>query len=115
MLRGFNLMKQLEESKTVIGLNMLRLWDDRRTLEPWIAPLTKALNDGTILPIVHAIVPFAEAPEAHRILAARRTSARWCWYREAMGGPGPGCLVSAAAKQLYSRIPVSNNVLWNLQ
>ncbi|KAN27569.1 oxidoreductase [Mycobacterium tuberculosis 2094HD] len=71
MLRGFNLMKQLEESKTVIGLNMLRLWDDRRTLEPWIAPLTKALNDGTILPIVHAIVPFAEAPEAHRILAAR--------------------------------------------
>lgn len=44
-----------------------------------------------------------------------RTSARWCWYREAMGGPGPGCLVSAAAKQLYSRIPVSNNVLWNLQ
>lgn len=71
MLRGFNLMKQFEESKTVIGLNMLRLWDDRRTLEPWIAPLTKALNDGTILPIVHAIVPFAEAPEAHRILAAR--------------------------------------------
>lgn len=115
MLRGFNLMKQLEESKTVIGLNMLRLWDDRRTLEPWIAPLTKALNDGTILPIVHAIVPFAEAPEAHRFWPHGRTSARWCWYREAMGGPGPGCLVSAAAKQLYSRIPVSNNVLWNLQ
>lgn len=40
---------------------------------------------------------------------------RAVWYREAMGGPGPGCLVSAAAKQLYSRIPVSNNVLWNLQ
>ncbi len=33
MLRGFNLMKQLEESKLWIDLNMLRLWDDRRT--PW--------------------------------------------------------------------------------
>jgi NADPH:quinone reductase-like Zn-dependent oxidoreductase len=71
MLRGFNLMDQLSESKTVIGLNMLRLWDDRGTLEPWITPLTKALNDGTLSPIVHAAVPFAEAPEAHRILAAR--------------------------------------------
>jgi NADPH:quinone reductase-like Zn-dependent oxidoreductase len=71
MLRGFNLMDQLSESKTVIGLNMLRLWDDRGTLEPWITPLVTALNDGTISPIVHAAVPFAEAPEAHRILAAR--------------------------------------------
>jgi NADPH:quinone reductase-like Zn-dependent oxidoreductase len=71
MLRGFNLLSQLEDSKAVIGLNMLRLWDDRGTLEPWITPLTRALHDGTISPIVHAAVPFAEAPEAHRILAAR--------------------------------------------
>jgi len=71
MLRGFNLIKQLEESKTVIGLNMLRLWDDRGTLEPWIGPLSTALSDGTAAPVVHAAVPFAEAPEAHRILAAR--------------------------------------------
>jgi NADPH:quinone reductase-like Zn-dependent oxidoreductase len=71
MLRGFNLIDQLSESKTVIGLNMLRLWDDRGTLEPWITPLAKALDDGTVAPIVHAAVPFAEASEAHRILAAR--------------------------------------------
>ena len=71
MLRGFNLLDQLSESKAVIGLNMLRLWDDRGTLEPWIAPLSEALDAGTIAPVVHAAVPFAEAPEAHRILAAR--------------------------------------------
>lgn len=71
MLRGFNLIDQLSASKAVIGLNMLRLWDDRGTLEPWIAPLTKALEDQTIAPIVHAAVPFDQAPEAHRILAAR--------------------------------------------
>ena len=71
MLRGFNLLDQLSESKAVIGLSMLRLWDDRGTLEPWITPLKKALDDGIVSPIVHAAVPFAEAPEAHRILAAR--------------------------------------------
>lgn len=72
MLRGFNLLDQLSESKIVIGLNMLKLWDDRGTLEPWITPLSQALHDGTASPIVHAAVPFAEAPEAHRILAARQ-------------------------------------------
>ncbi|WAJ42756.1 zinc-binding dehydrogenase [Mycobacterium sp. Aquia_216] len=71
MLRGFNLMDQLSASKAVIGLNMLRLWDDRGTLETWITPLTQALRDGTIAPIVHAAVPFDEAAAAHRILAAR--------------------------------------------
>jgi NADPH:quinone reductase-like Zn-dependent oxidoreductase len=71
MVRGFNLINQLNESKTVIGLNMLRLWDDRGTLEPWIEPLSAALSDGTAAPVVHAAVPFADAPEAHRILAAR--------------------------------------------
>jgi len=72
MLRGFNLIKQMSDSKAVIGLNMLRLWDDRGTLEPWIAPLAGALADGTVAPVVHAAVPFADAPEAHRILAARQ-------------------------------------------
>src|SRR5271166_3662318 len=71
MVRGFNLINQLNDSKTVIGLNMLRLWDDRGTLEPWIGPLSAALSDGTAAPVVHAAVPFADAPEAHRILAAR--------------------------------------------
>jgi NADPH:quinone reductase-like Zn-dependent oxidoreductase len=71
MVRGFNLVKQLSESKTLIGLNMLALWDDRGTLQPWIEPLSKALSDGVVQPVVHAAVPFANAAEAHRILAAR--------------------------------------------
>jgi NADPH:quinone reductase-like Zn-dependent oxidoreductase len=71
MFRGFNLISQMSESKAVIGLNMLRLWDDRGTLEPWIAPLADAIADGTVAPVVHAAVPFENAPEAHRIIAAR--------------------------------------------
>ena len=71
MFRGFDLIKQMGESKAVIGLNMLSLWDDRGTLEPWIGPLAGALADGTVQPVVHAAVPFADAPEAHRIIGAR--------------------------------------------
>ncbi|HWI70810.1 MAG TPA: zinc-binding dehydrogenase, partial [Baekduia sp.] len=71
MLRGFNLIKQMSESKAVIGLNMLSLWDDRGTLEPWITPLDGALASGVVAPVVHAAVPFADAPEAHRIIGAR--------------------------------------------
>jgi NADPH:quinone reductase-like Zn-dependent oxidoreductase len=72
MFRGFNLIKQMSESKAVIGLNMLRLWDDRGSLEPWITPLTGALADGTAAPVVHEAVPFDRAGDAHRILAARQ-------------------------------------------
>jgi NADPH:quinone reductase-like Zn-dependent oxidoreductase len=72
MFRGFNLIRQMGESKAVIGLNMLRLWDDRGTLEPWTAPLAGALADGTVRPVVHEAVPFERAADAHRILAARQ-------------------------------------------
>jgi NADPH:quinone reductase-like Zn-dependent oxidoreductase len=72
MVRGFNLLRQMSDSKAVIGLNMLRLWDDRGTLDPWIAPLKDLLADGTIRPVVSDAVPFDRAADAHRILAERR-------------------------------------------
>jgi NADPH:quinone reductase-like Zn-dependent oxidoreductase len=65
-------MDMMSESKAVIGLNMLKLWDDRGTLEPWITPLLDLLADGTIRPVVAAEIPFAQAGEAHRMLAERR-------------------------------------------
>ena len=41
------------------------------TLQPWIEPLSQAMSAGIVQPVVHAAVPFANAGEAHRILAAR--------------------------------------------
>jgi NADPH:quinone reductase-like Zn-dependent oxidoreductase len=68
----FNLIKQMSASKSVIGLNMLTLWDHAGTLKPWIEPLRELLEDGTIQPVVAEAVPFDRAPDAHRILAERR-------------------------------------------
>lgn len=68
----FNVMKQMSESKAVIGLNMLSLWKDRGTLKPWIAPLQELLDDGTIQPVVAGAFPFEAAGEAQATIVERR-------------------------------------------
>jgi NADPH:quinone reductase-like Zn-dependent oxidoreductase len=68
----FNLIKQMSESKAVIGLNMLSLWKDRGTLEPWIGPLQEMLDDGTIEPVVAQAFGFAEAGAAQTMIVERR-------------------------------------------
>jgi NADPH:quinone reductase-like Zn-dependent oxidoreductase len=72
MVRGFNLIEQMESSKAVIGLNMLALWDDRGTLEPWITPLLTLFADGALKPVVSEAVPFERAADAHRAITERR-------------------------------------------
>jgi NADPH:quinone reductase-like Zn-dependent oxidoreductase len=72
MLRGFNLIEQMSQSKAVIGLNMLTLWDDRGTLDEWIDPLREMLEDGSLKPVVSDEVPFDRAADAHRIITERR-------------------------------------------
>jgi NADPH:quinone reductase-like Zn-dependent oxidoreductase len=68
----FNLVKQMSASKAVIGLNMLALWDDAGTLEPWITPLRELIADGTVQPVVAEAFPFDRAADAHRMIAERR-------------------------------------------
>ncbi len=68
----FGLIKQMHESKAVIGLNMLTLWKDRGTLRPWIEPLEAMLRDGTIDPVVGGVFPFERAGEAQTMIVERR-------------------------------------------
>ncbi len=68
----FNMLKQMSESKAVIGLNMLSLWKDRETLEPWLVPLRELLADGTVRPVVAGDFSFEEAGEAHTMITERR-------------------------------------------
>src|SRR5438270_5016619 len=64
----FNMLKQMAESKAVIGLNMLTLWKDRGSLQPWIAPLQAMLDDGTIKPVVAAAFSFEDAGAAQTMI-----------------------------------------------
>jgi NADPH:quinone reductase-like Zn-dependent oxidoreductase len=68
----FNMIKQMSESKAVIGLNMLSLWKDRGTLAPWIEPLQALLDDGTVQPVVAGEFSFERAGEAQRMISERR-------------------------------------------
>jgi NADPH:quinone reductase-like Zn-dependent oxidoreductase len=68
----FNMVKQMSESKAVIGLNMLSLWKDRGTLKPWIEPLRGLLADGTIKPVVGGDFSFERAGEAQNMLTERK-------------------------------------------
>src|SRR3954447_17222615 len=68
----FNLIPQMQQSKSVIGLNMLTLWDEHGTLEPWVSPLADLLERGAARPLVAEEVPFDRAGAAHRALSERR-------------------------------------------
>jgi NADPH:quinone reductase-like Zn-dependent oxidoreductase len=68
----FGSMKLMEQNKSVIGLNLLRLWDDRGSFEEIARPLAKLLGDGEIKPLVGKVFPMEQAPEAHRFLQERQ-------------------------------------------
>jgi NADPH:quinone reductase-like Zn-dependent oxidoreductase len=68
----FSMIKQMSESKAVIGLNMLTLWKDRGSLEPWIGPMREMLEDGTVKPVVAGAFSFEEAGAAQTMIVERR-------------------------------------------
>jgi NADPH:quinone reductase-like Zn-dependent oxidoreductase len=68
----FNMIKQMSESKAVIGLNMLSLWKDRGSLQPWIGPLQALLDAGVIKPVVAADFSFENAGAAQTMIVERR-------------------------------------------
>ena len=68
----FNLIKQTSESKSVIGLNMLTLWNEHGSLQQWIEPLQEMLDDGTVDPVIACTFSFGEAGAAQTMLTERR-------------------------------------------
>jgi NADPH:quinone reductase-like Zn-dependent oxidoreductase len=68
----FNLVKQMETSKTVIGLNALALWDEFGEFRVYLEPVRALLEKGQARPVVAASFPFERAAEAHRFIGERR-------------------------------------------
>ena len=63
-------MKQMEHSKTVIGVDAVALWEEKGSLAELIQPLVPLVADGKLSPPVAATFRFSEAPEAHWMLTA---------------------------------------------
>jgi NADPH:quinone reductase-like Zn-dependent oxidoreductase len=69
----FRIMDQMFESKSIVGVNVLRLWDNWDSQEmPWVEPLSELLEGGSLKPVVARTFPFEHAPDAHRMLVERR-------------------------------------------
>lgn len=68
----FNLVKQMETSKTVIGLNALALWDEFGEFREYLEPVRGLLEKGEAKPVVAEAFPFERAADAHRYIGERR-------------------------------------------
>jgi len=68
----FNPIKMASESRALIGLNILRLWDARGSIDEWTEPLTQWLDQGLLRPVVAQAFPLERAGEAHRFISERK-------------------------------------------
>jgi NADPH:quinone reductase-like Zn-dependent oxidoreductase len=68
----FNPIKMASESRSVIGLNMLRLWDARGSLEEYVEPLNQWLERGLLRPVVAEAFPLERVGDAHRFMGERK-------------------------------------------
>jgi NADPH:quinone reductase-like Zn-dependent oxidoreductase len=68
----FNPMKQMGESKSVLGVDTIRIWEEKGDLGELLQPLAQYLNDRNMAPAVDRSFPFEKAPDAHRMLGEHR-------------------------------------------
>jgi NADPH:quinone reductase-like Zn-dependent oxidoreductase len=71
----FSIVRQMSASKSVIGLNVLTLWDEHGAGR-WSQPLTELIEDGTVRPVVAQAFGFDQAGEAHRFISERRNTGK---------------------------------------
>lgn len=62
----------MSESKTFIGLNMLKLWDAKGSLDEFIEPLRAWVDAGKLRPVVAEAFPLERGGDAHRMIIERR-------------------------------------------
>jgi NADPH:quinone reductase-like Zn-dependent oxidoreductase len=68
----FNPIKMSSESRSVMGLNMLRLWDARGTLEEYTDALAPWVEQGLLRPVVSETFPLERVADAHRYMGERK-------------------------------------------
>ena len=72
----FHPMQLMPASKAVIGLNMLTLWDEFQTLDEYLEPLRKWIEEGKIRPVVAEAFPIERGADAHRFMQERKNTGK---------------------------------------
>jgi NADPH:quinone reductase-like Zn-dependent oxidoreductase len=68
----FSALRLMNDTKAVIGLNLLHWWEKRGSLEEVTGPLVGLLEQGAIKPVVAESFPFDRAADAHRFIQDRK-------------------------------------------
>jgi NADPH:quinone reductase-like Zn-dependent oxidoreductase len=68
----FNPIKLASESKAVIGLNMLRIWDSKGDIREFIDPLWQWVAEDKLRPVVAEAFPLERGADAHRFMLERK-------------------------------------------
>jgi NADPH:quinone reductase-like Zn-dependent oxidoreductase len=68
----FTPLRLMNQSKAVIGLNMLRIWDAGRPLDEYIEAVSGWVAEGRIRPVVAREFPLEQGADAHRFMHERR-------------------------------------------
>jgi NADPH:quinone reductase-like Zn-dependent oxidoreductase len=72
MMPRFNSLRMMNDNKAVIGLNMLKWWDERGSLEDATGPLLELVERDVAKPVVAETFPFSQAAAAHHFIQERR-------------------------------------------
>ena len=65
-------LMMMRDSKSIIGLNMLTIWDEKGTLDEFIQPLEELIAQGVVDPVVSEAFPIERAADAHRYMSERK-------------------------------------------
>jgi NADPH:quinone reductase-like Zn-dependent oxidoreductase len=68
----FHPVPMMRQSKAVIGLNMLTLWDSKGSIAEYVEPLRGWVESGALRPVVAEAFPLERGADAHRYMAERR-------------------------------------------
>lgn len=68
----FSPLTLASQSKSVIGLNLLALWDAKGTIDELVMPLRELIESSGLRPVVSGSFPLERAAEAHRLIHERR-------------------------------------------
>ena len=67
-----NPISLMNDNKSMAGVNLGRMWDQQQRTGRWMDAILGLVADGTLTPVIDAVLPFEEAAEAHRRLEERR-------------------------------------------